>query len=233
MTALRLALVAAVALLPACKKEGERHGLPPASQWHEPSQSASTDDQGSADDNGADMAAGELDDNAEMPDDEVHAGMGGGGMAGGAMGANPHGGAMGGANPHGGMAGAPDPNRPIDESRVLAGTITVKPDLAKLVKPGMVLYVSAKPPGTKDCVVTGVMPAASLKIDAPALPQAFKLTEREVMMAGAGLTGEFLVCAHLSTTGDASKKVPGDLFGSVKATVPAKELGIVLETTLP
>ncbi len=217
----------ALALLytPGCKDD-ERRGLPPASEWHQPTETAGTPEmRGPAE--------------GEMPQDEVHGGMGGGDMGGGDMGGMPqdetHGG-MGGGDMGGapaGHGGAVDTGGPVDPNKFLEGTLVLGPAAQKAVKSGMTLYLSTKPVSTPDCVVRGIIPSASQKVVGPTLPFKFKLTEKDAqMMGGSTLDGEYLLCAHLSTTGDASKKVPGDIFGSAKVKVPQKDIKITLDQVL-
>ncbi len=223
-------LAAALALF-GCKND-ERSGLPPASEWHRPTEAPQPepDDEGPSgempdDDIHGGMGGGGRGDlgpaSGEMPDDEIHGGMGGGG--GGSGGAMPPG--------HGGAVEAPGP---VDPNKVLEGTLAAGPAAAKAIKPGMVLYLSLKPVGTQDCVVKGVIPAASQRVNSPTLPFSFKITEADARtMGGSTISGEYLLCAHMSTTGDASDKVAGDAFASAKVKVPQKGIKLTLDTVLP
>ena len=221
MKSLAIAFTAAALALLGCKDD-ERRGLPPAAEWQEPAETAG----------GVQDMPGPAE--GEMPQDEIHGGMGGGEMGG--MPADETHGGMGGGDmggPPAGHGGAVETGGPIDPNKFLEGTLVLGPAAQKAVKPGMTLYLSTKPLGTKDCVVTGIIPSASQKVVSPTLPFKFKLTDKDAqMMGGSTLDGEFLLCAHLSTTGDASKKVPGDVFGSAKVKVPQKNIKITLDQVL-
>jgi hypothetical protein len=179
-----------------------------------------------------------------------HAGMDMGGMGGGDPhagmdmgGGDPHAGMdMGGGDPHAGMdmgggdprmamVEPPDPNRPIDESKFVSGTITASAEVAPKVKAGAILFISAKPinPATGE-VIGG--PLAAERIDITELPVALKLTERNAMSAGTRLDGEVLIQARIDGDGDAISKEPGDITGEVRAKVPAGKLGLELDTIL-
>jgi hypothetical protein len=220
-------LALALAAIAACEKKNENTGLPPATQW-----------QGSAGGGaGGPIAPG-----------DPHAGMGGGAGAGDPHagmdmggGGDPHAGmdmGGGGGDPHAGMGmggGAgmgPDPNRPINPNVYLRGTITVAPAVKAKVSAGGAVFLSVKRPDPATGEGVG-MPLAVAKVSLVPDGFAFDLTERDAMMGGTSLDGEVVITARYDQDSDAFTKQPGDVSGKVKATVPAKDLKIVLETVQP
>ena len=222
VTVLTLAL--ALAAIAGCDKKNENTGLPPAPQW-----------QGSA----GGGAGGPI-----TPADP-HAGMGGGGAAdphagmGIGGGGDPHAGMGMSGDPHagmgagGGMAGAgPDPNRPINPNIYLRGTISVAPAVKGKVAAGGAVFLSVKRPDPTTGEPVG-MPLAVAKVAMVPDGFAFDLTEKDAMMGGTELSGEVVITARYDQDSDAFSKQPGDVSGKVKATVPAKDLKIVLDTVQP
>jgi hypothetical protein len=210
-------LALALAAIASCEKKNENTGLPPAPQWH-----------GSGGGGGA---------GGPIAPSDPHAGvdMGGGG------GGDPHAGMDmgGGGDPHagmnmgGGMAGAgPDPNRPIDPNIYLRGTISVAPALKAKVAAGGAVFLSVKRPDPATGEGVG-MPLAVAKVVLVPDGFAFDLTEKDAMMSGTQLSGEVVITARYDQDSDAFSKQPGDVSGKVKATVPAKDLKIVLDTVQP
>lgn len=114
-------------------------------------------------------------------------------------------------------ATAPAP-APEAKPGTVAGTIaSARPELAK---PGTAIFISAK------SASDGRMLAVDKLIyDGQAL--AFVLDERAVMMPGA-LEGDVIVTARYDQDGDAMTREPGDLTGEARATVPARDVKLVL-----
>lgn len=131
------------------------------------------------------------------------------------------------------MAGmsAPDPDRPIDASKFLRGTIRAGSQVGDAVKLGAVLFLSAWPidPNTGDVLGS---PVAVAKVVVEKLPMPFELTERDVMTAGTRFDGEVLIRARVDGDGEARTKLPGDVEGSLRARVPSQDLDLVLDTPL-
>jgi hypothetical protein len=168
----------------------------------------------------------------------------------GAGGANPHAGldmggagGMGGANPHagldmggaggvaaGGMGGAgmtPQPG-PLDPSTTLEGTIEASAALADKVKPGDVIFISAKAVDDKGEIVKGP-PLAVDRLVVDKLPLAFTLSNQNQMMAGTQLAGPIAIVARVDRDSDAMTRAAGDIEGVVKTTPPQKGLKLVLD----
>ncbi|HLU68437.1 MAG TPA: hypothetical protein VKZ63_19265 [Kofleriaceae bacterium] len=159
----------------------------------------------------------------------------------GARGGDPHAGLdMGGAgDPHAGldmeMAGLepPDPDRPIDQSKFLRGRIRAAGDAAGapgLVK-GAIVFLSAWPidPATGESLGA---PVAVDKLELGELPMEFQLDERHMMVKGTRFEGTVLLRAHVDGDGEARTREPGDVEGTVKATIPSTGIDLVLDTVL-
>jgi len=212
MNWLRIVAVAGLLVAPvACKKSNSKEGLPPASEWQKPTASSG---------------------------DDPTAGIGGGNRA---MGNNPHG--MG-NSPHGmdpgsgniaaqsGMA-APDPNRPIDASKYLKGTLVATDKTQGLIKPNYSIFLSVKAydPATKGPAAGP--PLAVDKMESATVPAPFELTQRQAMVDGTHFSGDVVITVHVSQTGDAMSKVSGDIIGTAKATIPSDNIKIVLDQVIP
>jgi hypothetical protein len=166
---------------------------------------------------------------------DPHAGLGIGPVGGsGGMG-NPHGA----DNPHG--AGgpdvtqlglpAPDPNRKIDPTRFVKGSIKIHEKARTRTKPGTALFLMVKRAGA-DGSPTGA-PLAVEKLEWNAAGElTFALTEAQAMVAGTELVGDVVVSARYDQDSDAISKEPGDITGSTRVTLPAENVTIVLDTIL-
>jgi hypothetical protein len=215
----------AVALaLAACSKE-KSEGLPPAKEWVDPTGATATDTTRPAGPHGA-------------APNNPHAGMDMGG-------GNPHAGMdMGGGNPHAGMdmgggggvdvsqlnLPAPDPNRPIDPTHHVRGVIRVDSKAKDRVKPGTAVFVVVKR-ADNNGAASGP-PLAVEKLSWQGDGMAFELTEAQAMIGGTQLVGDVVVEARYDQDGDALSKQPGDVKGSVRVTIPADGVKLVLDTIL-
>jgi hypothetical protein len=223
-----LLLAAAIAAVAACEKKNETTGLPPATQWKAGDPGAPPGGVAKP----ADPHAG-LDMGAAGAAADPHAGVDmGGGMGGGA--ADPHAGVDMGGGMGGGMGGAagPDPSRPVNPNIYLRGKITVSPKVKDKVAAGGAVFLSVKRPDPSTGEGVG-MPLAVAKLDLNPTGFAFDLTERDAMMSGTELSGEVVIMARYDQDSDAFTKQPGDVTGKVRATVPAKDLMLVLDSVLP
>ncbi len=208
-----LVLFAAIATVAGCSKESKDSsaGLPPAQDWRDPASAPAIPQGGMGD---------------------PHAGMG-----------NPHGGPHGGmADPHAGMADPtgvdvaamglppPDPARARDSSKFLKGTIQPAAGLRDTIKAGSVVFVSVKRPDPKTGEPTG-MPLAVERLEAN-WPLWFHISEEQQMIGGTDFSGEVVITAWTDQDQDAISKSPGDLTGSVRATIPAENLKLELDTVV-
>jgi hypothetical protein len=149
--------------------------------------------------------------------------------------ANPHAGMdMSGANPHAmgpdPMAAlAPDPDRAIDPSKFVRGVIRFDKGVKEKLNPGGVIFVVAKRADPSNPQGVGAPIAVDRLEVGPALIP-FHLTEANMMMAGSQLSGEVVISARYDQDADAMTRQPGDVTGLAKATVPAKDVEVVLST---
>ena len=135
---------------------------------------------------------------------------------------DPHAGLMGGGqNPHA------QPPAQIDPNAVIEGTLDVAPALKDQVKTGDVIFLSAKPVDEAGNVQQKTV--AAIRLDAATFPMSFRITGANVMTEGK-LEGTMMIIARVDRDGEAMTRQPGDIEGSLKVTVPAKDLKIVLDT---
>lgn len=117
----------------------------------------------------------------------------------------------------------------------VGGTITLAKGLEKNLTPNGALFVIAKLAGPDSNPGDHTPPVAVIKIDKPKFPQAFVITEKNIMMAGASLKGPLHVIARYSVSGDALDK-KGAIEGFdpkfPSTEVGNKNLNIELKTVL-
>jgi hypothetical protein len=125
----------------------------------------------------------------------------------------------------------PDPNRKIDPSRRVAGTIRLHPKVKDRIKANGAVFLMIRRAGA-DGQPTG-SPLAVEKVLWSGDALAFQLTEANAMSAGTELAGDVVVMARYDQDSDAISKQPGDVTGQVRAKVPADKLELTLDTILP
>ena len=148
------------------------------------------------------------------------------------------------ASPHGSLppSRALPPNHPaidpsqrmpepanVDPTQVLEGTIDVSAELKDQIKPGDVIFLSAKPidPGTGQ-IIRGSLAVDRLVVTQ--LPTTFRLTGANVMSQAAEFKGDVAIIARVDRDKDAITRAPGDIEGTLRVTIPAKGLRLVLDT---
>lgn len=155
------------------------------------------------------------------------------------LGIDPVGPVGGNGNPHAGGGTdvtqmglpAPDPNRAIDPTRFVKGTIKIHEKAKARAKAGTALFVVVKRAGA-DGAPTG-SPLAVEKLEWTATGElSFALTEAQAMVGGTELVGDVIVTARYDQDADAISKEPGDITGSARVTLPAENVTIVLDTIL-
>ncbi|HEU4683726.1 MAG TPA: hypothetical protein VFS39_04420 [Nitrospira sp.] len=110
---------------------------------------------------------------------------------------------------------------------VIAGTVSIAPELAGQVRPTDVLFVIVRRPGGAP------RPVAAKRVDHPTFPQSFEITNADVMVQGAELRGMVDVVARLDRDGQAGPAQPGDIEGryAKNPTLPGgRDINIVLDT---
>jgi hypothetical protein len=209
-------------------------GLPPATEWNAPAAGQA---------GLAPMPSAPV----EMPSapaamggvpDDPHAGLDMGGANPGADPSDPHAGLdMGGAGPQAGQDMSklglppPDPNRPIDPTHRIAGTIKVDPKLKANLKEGGAIFLIAKHLDASGAPSGPPVAVEKLTWKGDSIP--FELTDHDSMIAGTVLDGTVLVIAHYDTDGDAISKTSGDVLGQVQVTIPADKVALTLDNAIP
>jgi hypothetical protein len=227
----RFLVLAAVLLLasPACKKD-KPEGLPPAQQWSANANTLPAAPQPNADNN----PHGGMGNNphAGMPGApaDPHAGldMSGAGGGGGGGGADPHAGMN--MNPHGGASAPADPNRKIDPTHRVTGTIKVHPKAKDRVPAGGVIFVIVKQAGP-DGAPMG-MPLAVEKLTWQKDELKFEVSEANAMAPGTVMAGDVVVTVRYDGDGEGRSKNPGDVEGRMRVKIPAENVTITLDEVL-
>lgn len=203
--------VTAVAGALACGKDDNAGGLPAASEWNSPTEPGVS-----------------------------------GGVSGGVPGAehpgpSGHGELPPGHPPMGGDHGAgsvpdlpaPDPNRKIDETKFVKGTIKATAETRPLIKSSSAIFLSARVVDPKTGkAAPGMMPLAVDMMEKAMVPAPFALSDSKAMVDGTQLRGDVLVKAHVSQTRNAGPPVPGDVIGTKIVKIPAENVEIVLDTII-
>jgi len=234
-TAMRCAIWAAAvgALAAASCSKKTQDGLPPASEWQNGAAAPATAPD-PADDiphftPPAAMTAKQTNPHAGLDmggEGDPHAGLD---MSGDGEPDNPHGG--GGADVTKLGLAAPDPDRPIDPTHRVTGTITVDAAARAKVKPGTSVFLIVKRAGP-DGTPSG-QPLAVDKLTWTGDGMAFELTEAQAMVAGTDLSGDVVVMARYDQDSDALSKQPGDITGQIHVKIPADHVKLTLDTVLP
>jgi hypothetical protein len=105
----------------------------------------------------------------------------------------------------------------------VGGLVTLKKGLEKKLTKNGVLYVFAKQAGPDSGPNDRTPPVAVIRVANPTFPQAFVITQKNVMIPGAELKGPVHVIARYSPTGDALNK-SGAIEG-MDPKFPSAELG--------
>ncbi len=232
-----ITLFTILAALAACSGK-KSEGLPPAQEWSAdqagalPPPSAPTGSPHSQNPHAAAMGGD--------PNDP-HAGVdmsGAGGVGDPGDPNNPHAGVdM--NNPHGGAGGvdvakmglpAPDPNRKLDPSHHIKGTILIHPKAKDRVKDGTAVFLVAKQAGADGQPAGPPLAVEKLTWSKDAVP--FEITEANAMIGGTQLTGDVIITAHYDQDGDAISKQPGDVTGQLHVKVPADDVKLYLDNVL-
>lgn len=105
----------------------------------------------------------------------------------------------------------------------VGGLVTLKKGLeSKLTKTG-VLYIFAKQAGPDSGPNDRTPPVAVVRVPNPTFPQAFVITQKNVMIPGRPFNGPFHVIARYSPSGDALNKA-GAIEG-LDPKFPSSDLG--------
>ncbi len=88
----------------------------------------------------------------------------------------------------------------------VGGMVTLKKGLESKITKGGVLYIFAKQAGPDSGPNDRTPPVAVIRVERPTFPQAFVITQKNVMIPGSAFTGPFHVIARYSPSGDALNK---------------------------
>lgn len=91
---------------------------------------------------------------------------------------------------------------------VIAGRVTIAPELAAQLSPTDTLFIIVRRPQGPP------RPIAVRRIDGPRFPVAFEITNEDVMIRGSGLSGMVNVVARLDRDGRAGPPEAGDMEGA-------------------
>ena len=105
----------------------------------------------------------------------------------------------------------------------VGGMITLKKGLEKKIVKNGVLFIFAKQAGPDSGPNDRTPPVAVIRIVNPTFPQAFVITQKNVMFAGSQFIGPFHVIARYTPSGDALVKA-GAIEG-MDPKFPSAELG--------
>ena len=199
--------LALVALAGCGKRRDEHAGLPPATEWGEPTGGGGA----------APIAPGE-------PDPHAGVDMSGGGVPADLGEPDPHAG----VDMAGGAAGDVDPvsphaERTMDPNKYLRGTIEPSAAMKAKIPASAVVFLSVK----------AMDPSTGEAVGAAFATEKYPATFPITFDVNASADGDVLISAWWDQNGDAIDKMPGDIIGTVKARIPAKDLRLTLDRELP
>lgn len=105
----------------------------------------------------------------------------------------------------------------------VGGLVTIKKGLEKKLVKGGVLFIYAKQAGPDSGPNDRTPPVAVIRVENPTFPQAFVITQKNVMIPGSGFKGPLHVIARYSPIGDAMAKI-GSIQG-IDPKYPSTDLG--------
>jgi len=126
------------------------------------------------------------------------------------------------ASPHAGVA-----EQAVDPSKFIKGTIAVSDELASLVSPNDILFISVVSKGD-----AGEQTLALTRLDVTKLPMAFDISSNTAMFTGRGFDGDVTVIARIDRDGEARTRAKGDLEGRVDVTIPAVGVALTLDSAV-
>jgi cytochrome c-type biogenesis protein CcmH len=112
-------------------------------------------------------------------------------------------------------------------SAQVTGTVTIDPKRKPTVDPNAALFIIARPAGG-----AGGPPLAVKKIDKPAFPLTYSLSQENVMMQGTPFTGRVSISVRLDKDANPVTRTVGDLTGEYKKNpveVGTKDVNIILD----
>jgi cytochrome c-type biogenesis protein CcmH len=112
-------------------------------------------------------------------------------------------------------------------SAQISGRISLDPKLKANLDPNAALFIIARPDG-----VAGGPPLAVKKIDKPAFPLSYSLSQENVMMQGTTFTGKINITVRIDRDGNPTTRGTGDMTADYKKNpveVGAKNVDIVID----
>jgi hypothetical protein len=105
----------------------------------------------------------------------------------------------------------------------IEGRIELAPNLVSARPAGGVLFVIARPEGTR-----GGPPLAVLRIDSPNFPVSFRIGPDDVMIPSMQFAGPISLTARLDADGNAMTRGAGDISGAVSEALTPGTTGVTL-----
>lgn len=105
----------------------------------------------------------------------------------------------------------------------VGGLVTLKKGLEKKITKNGVLFIFAKQAGPDSGPNDRTPPVAVIRVANPTFPQAFVITQKNVMIAGSEFKGPFHVIARYTPSGDALVKTGG--IEGMDPKFPSADLG--------
>ena len=130
----------------------------------------------------------------------------------------------------GGSVTAAKPAIVASSGQTISGTIAIDAKLKAKIDPNAALFIIARPAGGP-----GGPPLAVKKIDKPAFPLSYSLSQDNVMMQGTPFSGKINISVRLDKDGNPSTRGAGDLTGEYKknpAEVGAKNADVILDQVM-
>ena len=130
----------------------------------------------------------------------------------------------------GGSVTAAKPATVASSGQTISGTIAIDAKLKAKIDPNAALFIIARPAGGP-----GGPPLAVKKIDKPAFPLSYSLSQENVMMQGTPFSGKINISVRLDKDGNPSTRGAGDLTGEYKknpAEVGAKNADVILDQVM-
>ena len=103
----------------------------------------------------------------------------------------------------------------------IRGTISLAPEFEGQVPAGAVLFLVARPAGTR-----GGPPLAVQRLNATGFPLAFEIGPSDVMIPSMQFAGQIGLSARIDSDGNAISRQPGDLQGSAAGTLAPGASGV-------
>jgi len=126
---------------------------------------------------------------------------------------------------------APDPDRPIDPTKYIRGTIELGAATKGKAPATGVVFLAVRP---ADAQGNPAGPPLAVDVVQPGtFPMKFELTEAQAMIGGTAFSGNVVVTARFDQDQDVDSRQAGDLSGKVAAKIPSDGVKLTLDTVQP